>query len=178
MVPMPCCGVPNPGGAPRALEQLLDDLALDVEAFGICRIAPDWRLRLPAVDTVTFHFVLDGERILRPGSRIMVAALMRECLVEVFRRLSRNAGCQVSWLRTLEEPGLGRALAAMLDRPGDHHTVATLAAQCYLSRSAFARRCRDRFGDSPIAYLRAIRLRQFSRAFKDHYGISPNAFRA
>ena len=42
------------------LERLLDNLALEVEVFALCRVAPGWRLRLPALDWVTFHCVLQG----------------------------------------------------------------------------------------------------------------------
>lgn len=42
------------------LERLLDNLALSVDAFATCRVAPGWRLRLPALDWVTFHYVVSG----------------------------------------------------------------------------------------------------------------------
>lgn len=42
------------------LERLLENLALSVDAFASCRVAPGWRLRLPALDGVTFHYVLNG----------------------------------------------------------------------------------------------------------------------
>jgi len=43
------------------LERLLENLALSVDAFASCRVAPGWRLRLPALDWVTFHYVLRGQ---------------------------------------------------------------------------------------------------------------------
>jgi AraC-like DNA-binding protein len=64
------------------LERLLDNLALEMEAFAVCHVAPGWRLRLPALDRVTFHFVVQGEgeardsgsdpRALAPGSILLV----------------------------------------------------------------------------------------------------------
>lgn len=296
------------------LERLLENLALEVEAFAMCRVAPGWRLRLPALERATFHFVLRGtgevsggtprgrelaagslavvppglihrlqcgkapyaeeglkggkevegelaehragpqgdsellvacgrvqvvfggsvgvfnhlrdvlvvefadepkmgvifETLLaeirspQPGSRAMVSALMNESLVLVFRRLCTESECHIAWLDALEDPHLERALEAMLDRPGDPHTVTTLAGLCYLSRSAFSRRFRESFGRPPMEYLRGIRLReaarllrrdsrmpvatvakrvgfvsrsQFSRAFKDYFQAPPTAFR-
>jgi AraC-like DNA-binding protein len=47
------------------LEQLLDNLALSIEAFATCRVAPGWRLRLPSLDWVTFHYVVAGEGAVR-----------------------------------------------------------------------------------------------------------------
>jgi len=42
------------------LDRLLANMALRVEAFATCRVAPGWRLRLPDLDWVTFHFVVQG----------------------------------------------------------------------------------------------------------------------
>lgn len=49
------------------LERLLDNLGLSVEVFATCGVAPGWRLRLPALDWVTLHFVVHGEGALRLG---------------------------------------------------------------------------------------------------------------
>lgn len=47
------------------LERLLENLALSVEAFATCHVAPGWRLRLPPLDWVTFHYVVAGEGAVR-----------------------------------------------------------------------------------------------------------------
>ena len=47
------------------LERLLDNLALSIEAFATCRVAPGWRLRLPPLDWTTFHYVVAGEGAVR-----------------------------------------------------------------------------------------------------------------
>jgi AraC family transcriptional activator of mtrCDE len=295
------------------LERLLDNLALSIDAFATCRVAPGWRLRLPALDWVTFHYVVRGEgavgdgrgevirlpagslavvpphllhslvcgappygegapgtggaevelpshvagpaddeallvacgrvevtyggslglfdqlaeilvldfsqdsamtatfeRILheatsdRPGAKAMTTTLMRECLIQVFRRLCLHEDCSVTWLKALEDPALAPVLDAMLSRPEQPHSVESLAAMAYMSRSVFARRFRDGFGKPPLAYLREIRLRkaakmlrtspplpipvvakrsgfasrsQFSRVFRQRFGCSPSDFR-
>jgi AraC family transcriptional activator of mtrCDE len=298
---------------PMHLERLLDNLALDVEAFALCRVASGWRLRLPALDWVTFHFVVRGrgearggsecrtlapgsvvlvppkqvhsiqsgppphaERGLggsrswaglpehlagpeddanmlvvcgraqvlyggvvgvfdqlheilamdfadeprvsrlfetmlgevqspRPGSRAMISALMDEFLVHAFRRLSVASGDPIPWLDVLEASALRPAVGAMLERPEDPHTVATLAELCFMSRSTFARRFKESFGHPPMEYLRGIRLRhaarllrqrprpavavvakrvgfesrsQFSRAFKELFHAAPSEYEA
>lgn len=107
------------------------------------------------------------------------------------------------WLAGLRDAGLARALAAMHERPGDLWTVATLAQTAGLSRSAFAARFRELVGESPLAYLGVLRMRQaeqllqrtplsltaiaeqlgyqssqaFNRAFRRHAGVSPGRFR-
>lgn len=42
------------------VDRLFENLALTVEAFATCQVAPGWRLRLPALDWVTLHFVVKG----------------------------------------------------------------------------------------------------------------------
>ena len=88
--------------------------------------------------------------------------------------------------------------------PEAPHTVDSLADEAIMSRSVFAERFRETFGSTPISFLHDMRLRKaaellcqkgstsikqvahlvgfnnrshFSRAFKDHFGVSPAAFR-
>jgi AraC-like DNA-binding protein len=294
------------------LEQLLENLVVTVDAFATCRVAPGWRLRLPALDWVTFHYVVQGDgsmtdargrevalppgslavvppaylhtlecglppygeasvrggstaelpahragpeeedgmvvacgrveityggslglfdqlqdalvldfagseamevtfrsmleeaRAGRPGAKAMTTALMRECLVRVFRELCVHEECRISWLTALNDPALAPVLDVMLRHPERSHSVASLAATAYMSRSVFARRFRESFGRPPLEYLRGVRLRhaaqllskspsipvatvarragfssrsQFSRAFRDQFGQSPTQFR-
>jgi AraC family transcriptional activator of mtrCDE len=296
------------------LERLLDNLALSVDAFATCRVAEGWRLRLPALEWVTFHYVARGEGALtdadgrtlalpagalavvpphlihslqcgippfgevsvgggrtpvselgahlagpteedalvvvcgrvdvtyggglglfdqlrevlvldfsedpqmratfesmleeaqsgRPGSRAMTSTLMRGCLIRVFRELCEHDECTVPWLSALDDPALAPVVDAMLAHPEDPHSVESLAKKAYMSRSVFARRFRQSFGQPPHEYLRGIRLRhaakllkrspplgistvgsrsgfasrsQFSRAFSGHFGLSPTEFR-
>lgn len=49
------------------LERLFENLAIRVEPFAVCEVAPGWRLRMEALDRVTIHFVVDGEGTLRVG---------------------------------------------------------------------------------------------------------------
>jgi len=300
------------------LERLLDNLSLNVDAFASCHVAQGWRLRLPALDWVTLHYVAEGEgevrdgagnmlripggsvavvpphlvhslqcgmppfgevvagnprlrenglpahlagpdepeetdglvvvcgkvevtyggglglfdqleEILvldfseddsmrggfeamaeeissdRPGSGAMTTTLMRQCLIRVFRELGLQDTTQVPWLRALDDPSMSPVVEAMLAHPDHPHTVASLAEKAYLSRSAFARRFRQNFGQPPLEYLRGVRLRhaaellrkspplpiatvarrsgfssrsQFSRAFRDRFGTPPTEFRA
>lgn len=295
------------------IERLLENLALRVDTFATCRVAPGWRLRLPALDWVTFHYVLEGQgellgtsdgsptlsrgslavvpphqvhglqcgggpwgergvsgegpaggvpehragpederallvacgrvqvlygpgiglfdrlpdslvldfghnekvrtifeglldevRSSRPGFQTMASNLMSESLIHVFRRLCFQADCALPWLQALEDPHLEKAIEAMLESPEQPHTVALLASQCFLSRSSFARRFREAFGQPPMEYLRGIRLRraaqllrreppppistvaarvgfrsrsQFSRAFKEYFHCPPSEFK-
>ncbi len=295
------------------IDRLLTNLALDVEPFALCDVAPGWRLRMDELEWVTLHFVLQGEgrlrigagqpqalrrsdlavvpprlkhsieagqtilrdtwtsevarevdgmlsfhagpqggedllvacgrvqatlagglglfdlmraaivlnfadsermretfaglleeqRALAPGFRTMMAALMRECLVLVFRRLSADPNCDLPWLAALQDPRLAAAIDAVLEEPGSPHSLDSLAAQAFMSRSAFAHRFTTMLGRTPGEFIRDVRLRRaamlllstdrsidtiahtvgfssrshFSRAFREYFGQPPAQFR-
>lgn len=293
------------------VERLLGNLGVTVDPFATCGVAPHWSLRLPALDWVTLHFVLQGTGTVtwptgaapvathglvvvppgRPhgltcgtpvrasatadagpptgslaahfagapaaarllvacgriraiyasglglfdhlpdplvidfsdtdqvpvifaallgeqqhdeaGREAMMAALMNQCLVFVFRRLCSHPDCRLPWLRALADPRLARAVDAMLASPQLQHSLESLAHTAGMSRSAFARRFQEEVGHPPMDYLRGVRLRQaatllhrselsvdavaakvgfasrshFSRAFRDQFGCPPTAYR-
>jgi len=139
-----------------------------------------------------------------PGSHAMTAALMTQCLVHLFRRLSSDGEGAVPWLAALQDDRLGRVVDMIIDAPGADYTVESLAEIAAMSRSAFAEHFAACFGRSPMSFVNHVRLQRaaqlltlgtpsideiaktvgyssrshFSRAFKDHSGQSPNAFRA
>ncbi len=179
------------GGGLGLFDQLHQVLVLD--------FAADLAMR------ATFAAMLEEIQSGRPGARAMTTTLMRECLIRVFRELSLHDECGVAWLNALDDPALAPVVDAMLAHPEDPHSVSSLAAKAFMSRSAFARRFRERFDTPPLEYLRGIRLRhaaqllkrspplpiptvaqrsgfasrsQFSRAFRIHFGCSPSEFRA
>ncbi len=152
-----------------------------------------------------FDSMLQEARSGRAGSRVMTSTLMHECLIRVFRELCGHDQYTVSWLDALDDPALAPVVEAMLEHPEDRHTVESLAARAFMSRSVFAKRFRESFGHPPLEYLRGIRLRhaakllksspplpvptvarrsgfssrsQFSRAFRAYFGRSPSEFRA
>lgn len=139
----------------------------------------------------------------RPGSQYMGRALAQQCLVAVFRAVCDHPDCSVPWLEALEDPTLAPALEAVLSRPADAHTVASLAAASHLSRATFTRRFTDAVGVPPMAYVREVRMREaarllaaqdpvstvarrvgyrsrshFADAFEGHFGVSPTTYRA
>jgi AraC-like DNA-binding protein len=139
----------------------------------------------------------------RPGSTTIIECILRRCLIAILRRLWLEPGEPPHWVAALENPRLGRVVAAMLDRPAHHHTLENLSAVAGMSRSVFAREFSAAFGRPAILFLREVRLRlaahqlratrhnvqsianaagfrsrsYFSRAFKQLYGVDPATFR-
>ncbi len=151
----------------------------------------------------SFEELLDEVDARRPGCRAMSEALLRRCLIWLLRRFFGRGRC-VGWLAPLEDARLGRAVAAMHERPQHSFTLPELAEVAGMSRSVFAARFSDSLGQSPIEFLKALRLARaaqllartdlpvkgvaarsgyssrssFTRAFVARHGIAPAAFRA
>ena len=152
----------------------------------------------------TFEALLRELAAPQPGTAALTEAMMKQCLVLLFRRRCASGAHWASWLPALEDPRLGAAVAAMLGKPETPFTVDRLAAIAGMSRSTFAAHFAEAFGRPPMDFLKEIRLRRaartlrdtdkpveavaravgyssrsyFSRAFKAFYGVDPATFRA
>ncbi len=151
-----------------------------------------------------FESLLAEQRSPSAGSGPLTQALMSQCLVYLMRHLSAQEDQPLTWLSALQDPTLAPALDAMLNRPEAPHTVASLADTSAMSRTVFAERFNAAFGSGPMHFLHDLRLRRaahilhqandysldqiarrvgftsrshFSQAFKEHFRISPAAFR-
>lgn len=150
-----------------------------------------------------FRSLLEELALPRAGTGAMARALMLQCLVAVLRRQFSHLSGSVSWLAALENPRLGGAIRAMVERPGDDYSLEGLADGAGMSRSSFVEHFSDAIGKPPIDFLRDVRLRRaatllrttdrpvksiaasvgyrsrsyFSRAFKAQFGVPPETFR-
>jgi len=93
----------------------------------------------------------------RPGGVLIVQQLAYMVLVEALR-LHLDASRGVGWLFALADRQVGAAMTAIHREPAQRWTVATLAAEVGMSRSAFAARFRQLAGDGPIEYLTRWRM--------------------
>ncbi len=108
------------------------------------------------------------------------------------------------WVAAVTDDRLTRALRVILERSSEPFTVESLAAVASMSRSSFAARFMQAFGQTPMSLLRVARLRRarellltqirpvaeiahevgflgrsnFSRAFRKMYSADPTRFRA
>lgn len=141
----------------------------------------------------------------RPGTRVLAEMLMKQCLIALLRRqLEASLYNYAPWIAAANHPELGRAIAAVADKPEYDHTLQSLAEIAGMSRATFAKQFRAVFGRTPMDYVKEVRLRRaarflaatdmpvkviasrvgfdsrsyFSRAFKAFAGIDPAGFRA
>lgn len=141
---------------------------------------------------------------IRPGGEAVMTRLADILVIQVLRRwLATVDAPPTGWLAGLRDPQVGRALGGMHARPGEEWTLASLARQASMSRSAFAERFSVLVGEPPMRYLAGWRLERahaeltgtdepiasisrrvgysseaaFSRAFKRHHGVTPGAVR-
>lgn len=152
----------------------------------------------------SYSMMLDELAQPRLGARALTSALMKACMVLVIREFIASGGPGSTLLESLPDPRISKAVSAVLDRPADSHSVATMAASAGMSRSALARNFASTFGMSPMDFVTKTRLHHaaqllrstplpikviavssgfasrshFSRAFKLAYGVDPTSFRA
>jgi transcriptional regulator GlxA family with amidase domain len=150
-----------------------------------------------------FDALIEEEQNESPGSRPMIAALMNQCLVTVFRRLEQQMNGQIPWLSAVQDERLAPVMEKVLSDPGQPYTLESLAAASGMSRSSFAERFQSNTGRTPMHFVREVRIRQggklllstdlsvdniaervgfasrshFSQAFRDYFQQSPSGFR-
>ena len=139
----------------------------------------------------------------QPGEAVLQGAIMTQLLVHMFRKLSTDSESTLPWLAALDDRRLAAVLDAIMENPGTHHTVESLAEIAHMSRSAFAKSFHDAFDRSPMNLVNHVRMEyaarllgtgqfpveqvasrigfssrsHFSQAFKKHTGMTPVEFR-
>jgi AraC family transcriptional activator of mtrCDE len=138
------------------------------------------------------------------GGGAMSSALLKLVLLSLLRRSLISTNPWVERFSILNDPPIARAFAEMAYRPAAQYTVRALSQSVGLGRSAFMARFVAAFGESPMALLRRLRMRQaagllaanalsidqvamhagyqsrssFTRIFRRHYGRDPSEYRA
>jgi AraC-like DNA-binding protein len=140
----------------------------------------------------------------RAGSDVMLAKLSEALFVDTLRRyvvgLSDNT---TGWLAGARDPIVGKSLALLHSRPSHPWTIAGLASEVGLSRSALVERFTRYLSVPPMAYVKSWRLRlaaqaltstpkgvadiaadvgyeseaAFNRAFRRAFGVPPARYR-
>ncbi len=152
----------------------------------------------------TLALLAEETRHGHPGGEAVVSRLCDIVVIQAIRSwIDQDPAARTGWLGALHDDQVGSAIARIHADPARDWTVATLADEVAMSRSAFAARFTDLVGESAMRYVtrwrmyRAIELLRdgqttvgsvaaavgydseaaFSRAFKRVIGSSPGASR-
>ena len=130
------------------------DLLLDM--LPVLAVVPDASHSAASVTAVLA--LLDTEMTRSDiGSAAVTVRLAEVLLVEAIRACASDAA-PTGWLGALADPRLGRVLALVHGDIAEPWTVARLAAEAGMSRSAFSALFTRMVGQPPLAYLRSWRL--------------------
>jgi AraC-like DNA-binding protein len=157
----------------------------------------DWvgsLLRLMAVEA----------RELQPGGETVITRLADILVVQAIRSwMAKDPAAQTGWLGALQDKQIGRAISLIHRDAARPWTVAALAREVAMSRSAFAARFTTLVGEPAMRYVARWRMHlalnslqekdarlcdlatrfgyqseaAFSRSFKRYIGVSPGAAR-
>lgn len=151
----------------------------------------------------TARFIAREADATRPGSEAIITRLADIVVVQAIRAWLSSADGQHGWLAALRDRQIGRALGAIHRDPGRDWTVATLAREVGMSRSALSARFSELVGEPVKHYITEWRMQlardelltsrqslavlaekygyqseaAFSRAFKRVFGASPGGVR-
>jgi AraC-like DNA-binding protein len=143
-------------------------------------------------------------RELRPGGETVITRVADILVIQAIRAwIARDPAAQTGWLGALQDKQIGRAIALIHRDPARAWTVASLADEAAMSRSAFAARFTELVGEPAMHYVARWRMHvaltwlkegdsplsemasrlgyeseaAFSRAFKRFLGVPPGAVR-
>jgi len=152
----------------------------------------------------TLRLMAAEARELRPGGEAVTTRLADILVIQAIRSwIAQDPAAQTGWLGALRDKQIGRAISLIHRDPGRAWTVASLADEVAMSRSAFAARFTELVGEPVMHYVARWRMHvaltwlkdddaplgdlagrlgyqseaAFSRAFRRFIGVSPGAAR-
>ncbi|MCM5679744.1 AraC family transcriptional regulator [Schlegelella sp. S2-27] len=152
----------------------------------------------------TLRFMATEAQQMRPGGEAVMTRLADILVIQAIRAwLEQGSATHTGWLRALQDRQLGRVIVRIHRDPAHPWTLASLAAEAAMSRSAFAARFTQLVGEPAMQYVTRWRMHlaeswlkesatgvaetgarlgyqseaAFSRAFKRYTGRPPGAVR-
>jgi AraC-like DNA-binding protein len=107
-------------------------------------------------------------RDLQPGGEAVITRLGDILVIQAIRSwLETDPGARTGWLGALQDPQIGHAIMLIHGEPARDWTVASLAAELAMSRSAFAARFTALVGEPAMQYVTRWRMQVGLHALKD-----------
>ncbi len=152
----------------------------------------------------TLRLIAAESRELRPGGETVITRLADILIIQAIRDwIAHDPSARTGWLGALQDRQIGRAITLIHREPAREWTVASLASEVAMSRSAFAARFTALVGEPAISYATRWRMQvavdllggerltvdevadrlgygsaaAFSRAFTRTTGVSPGSVR-
>jgi AraC-like DNA-binding protein len=152
----------------------------------------------------TLRLMAAEARELRPGGETIITRLADILIIQAIRTwMAEDPSAKTGWLGALHDKQIGYSIVLIQRDPAREWTVASLAEEVAMSRSAFAARFKELVGESPMQYITRWRMNvaltwlkeepvslgelanrlgyrseaAFSRAFKRFIGVSPGSAR-
>ncbi len=177
----------------HAAQRLLQVLPLVIHVDTLAQ-ENEWLLQ-------TSRFISMEADATQPGSEAIITRLADILVVQAIRAWFTSADGQHGWLAALRDRQIGRVLATIHRDASNDWTVATLASEVGMSRSALSARFSELVGQSVMQYLTEWRMQlareelvetgqtiaaladkygyqseaAFSRAFKRTFGVAPGS---
>jgi len=105
---------------------------------------------------------------LRPGGEAVITRLADILVIQAIRTwIETDPAAQTGWLGALSDPQIGHALSLIHRDPAREWTVAALAGELAMSRSAFAARFTELVGEPAMHYVTRWRMNVALEALQD-----------
>jgi len=102
----------------------------------------------------TLRLMADEARAPRAGGETVITRLADILIIQAIRAwIARDPAAQTGWLGALQDNQIGRAIAMVHRQPARNWTLATLASEVGMSRSAFADRFTALVGEPAMRYV-------------------------
>jgi AraC-like DNA-binding protein len=116
----------------------------------------------------TMALIAAETKSLRPGGEAVITRLADVLIIQAIRWwMETDPSAQTGWLGALRDKQIGRALSLIHGDPARAWTVAALADELAMSRSAFAARFTELVGEPVMAYVTRWRMRVAVNALRD-----------
>ena len=107
----------------------------------------------------TWRLMAAEAKDLRPGGETVITRLADILVIQAIRSwITQDPAAQTGWLGALQDKQIGRAISLIHGDPGHAWTVAALAAEVAMSRSAFAARFTELVGEPAMHYVARWRM--------------------